>query len=447
MTSDPFDAGSGDAGSGHAGSGDAKSGDAKSNGVEVAGLAESSHRPSPIDSLTGLRFVAAAIVLIEHFPAMLPWVDAEALSQGGAGVGLFFVLSGFVLVYNYANWFVDGFARVRPFWRARLARIYPLHVIALVLITIILVVKDDGVFDRSWSAIGISWTANLLLLHAWIPSVVFHSWNGPSWSIADELFFYAAFPIFVRYVAWPVVKRRTVGLLIVGMYAISVFLFVAMSLFIARHSLDRGTDPAGTRLLLNRVVYFPPLRIWEFFIGCLLGMTFLRSQRSGVERAAGGRILGDRRWRNILIGIVIAAAVVVQFLPDCLQSACWPEAQSAAALLDFKAYVVYVPLAAALITALAWGPSLLSGILEHPVLVLLGEARYAVYILQWLVARLISGSSPPGWIVSWLAVIATIAVGVVAHLLVETPVRRWLRGPAEPPTATTTKPLESTEVR
>jgi peptidoglycan/LPS O-acetylase OafA/YrhL len=433
MTSDPFDAESGGVGT---------------NGIEVAALAESSARPSPIRSLTGLRFVAAAIVLIEHFPAMLPWVDAEALAQGGAGVGLFFVLSGFVLVYNYADWFFDGFARGRPFWRARFARIYPLHVIALVLITIILVVQNDEITDQSSGVIVISWIANLLLLHAWVPSVVFHSWNGPSWSISDELFFYAAFPFFVRYVAWPVVKRRTVGLLLVGMYAISLFLFVAMSLFIARQSLSRGTDPVGTRLLLNRVVYFPPLRIWEFFIGCLLGMSFLRSQRTGVKGTAERRILGDRRWRNILVGIAIAGAVAVQFLPDCLQSACWPDAQSAAAMLDFKTYVVYVPLAALLIAALAWGPSLLSSILEHPVLVLLGEASYAVYILQWPVARLINapGLPPPGWITSWLAVIATIAVGVVAHLVVENPLRRRLRGPAGPRTASATKPLNSTEV-
>ena len=64
----------------------------------------------PIDALTGLRFFAALIVAVSHFPQIIP-IDGLHVAlerQGAAGVTIFFVLSGFVLTYNYA----DTFARL-----------------------------------------------------------------------------------------------------------------------------------------------------------------------------------------------------------------------------------------------------------------------------------------------------------------------------------------------
>src|SRR5262249_26048672 len=91
-------------------------------------------RRGDIPTLTGLRFVAAFTILFMH---TLEWTspinDAGFLTLLAAAVGLigmplFFVLSGFVIHYNYgASFHEQPYATsLRNFFSARFARIYPL---------------------------------------------------------------------------------------------------------------------------------------------------------------------------------------------------------------------------------------------------------------------------------------------------------------------------------
>ena len=124
----------------------------------------------------------------------------------------------------------------------------------------------------------------------------------------------------------------------------------------------------------------------------------------------------------------------IQLVASCLRSACAPDATSASAFVNIHAYIVYVPVAVALLAALAWGSTIISPLLEHPVLQELGNASYAIYILQWATWELAFDwrSSPPGWLAAWIAVLCTIAVAIAVHRYVETPLREMLRGRARP---------------
>jgi peptidoglycan/LPS O-acetylase OafA/YrhL len=91
----------------------------------------------PIPALTGLRFVAAFIVLIGHsvtflltFPGdVLPTWERYLHFLGGLGMPLFFVLSGFVIHYNYSEPIeIGGWPNVYNFFVARFARLYPLYI-------------------------------------------------------------------------------------------------------------------------------------------------------------------------------------------------------------------------------------------------------------------------------------------------------------------------------
>jgi len=57
--------------------------------------------------LTGLRFVAAFYVFLFHIHIRWPLAGQpflkNVLDQGAVGMSLFFVLSGFVLAYRYAD--------------------------------------------------------------------------------------------------------------------------------------------------------------------------------------------------------------------------------------------------------------------------------------------------------------------------------------------------------
>src|SRR6476661_1182191 len=89
-----------------------------------------------LPALTGVRFFAAFYVVLFHFTlwyfAAAPQWVRNIVSSGYVGVDLFFVLSGFVLTYTYL---VPGASHVprREFWVARIARIYPMYLVALAL--------------------------------------------------------------------------------------------------------------------------------------------------------------------------------------------------------------------------------------------------------------------------------------------------------------------------
>jgi peptidoglycan/LPS O-acetylase OafA/YrhL len=155
-----------------------------------------------LDALTGLRIVAAMWVFLHHFsdvifgllPALLflePLFD-----RGGAGVDLFFMLSGFILAYTYLARLgagVKGTSYV-GFIRLRIARVYPVHIATLLSSLVLMVgasfagVQVGGTVHTPWALVQ-----NLLLVQAWFNQP--YSWNGVAWSVSAEWFVYLAFPL------------------------------------------------------------------------------------------------------------------------------------------------------------------------------------------------------------------------------------------------------------
>ncbi len=91
--------------------------------------------PADIRPLTGLRFVAAFWLLIYFFWERFdlgPRDSIGIVQAGNYGVDLFFILSGFVLAHVYGPQVEAKAFSWRSFVWARLARIYPLHLICLV---------------------------------------------------------------------------------------------------------------------------------------------------------------------------------------------------------------------------------------------------------------------------------------------------------------------------
>jgi peptidoglycan/LPS O-acetylase OafA/YrhL len=138
-----------------------------------------------LDALTGIRFVAAALVVVHHLAGFGGFNSSleSGVSLGDGAVSMFFELSGFVLFYAY-----DGIIDVRRYAVARFARIYPLHITCIGLI-LIFVNPYSGLANR------LILLDNALLLQSYVPvSNLFFSVNSPSWSISTEAFFYLCFP-------------------------------------------------------------------------------------------------------------------------------------------------------------------------------------------------------------------------------------------------------------
>jgi peptidoglycan/LPS O-acetylase OafA/YrhL len=135
-----------------------------------------------IKPLTSLRFFAAAGVIYGHF--------GYAYNTAGLGVSFFFMLSGFILTHSYyQNFNSFKFSKIKSLWISRAARIYPLHLITL-LVSIPLAFHEGG-------SIGIpALIENATLLQAWYPNhIQVFSFNSVSWTLSNEIFFYLVLPI------------------------------------------------------------------------------------------------------------------------------------------------------------------------------------------------------------------------------------------------------------
>src|SRR5207248_3736682 len=155
-------------------------------------------RKVELSSLTGIRFYAALLVYLAHIraiPGMKAFIGAAWLIDAGhIGVSFFFVLSGFILTYNYADLFRDGVS-ARDYSRfvwGRLTKIYPVHFLATVVVLPISILSPGLPID--WRAVPV----HLGLLQCLWPSTTpafYEQLNVPSWSISCEWFFYALAPV------------------------------------------------------------------------------------------------------------------------------------------------------------------------------------------------------------------------------------------------------------
>jgi peptidoglycan/LPS O-acetylase OafA/YrhL len=344
-------------------------------GPQAPGLRGGLGRSQELVELTSARFLAALVVVLFHYLDFVPypWGLAQLARQGQAGVGFFFVLSGFVLAYNYHGAFAahPTSERLRSFYAARLARIFPLHVVALVAITPLV----------GWPEL-LPWLLNLAMAHALVPvQRVIYPWNVPSWSISCEAVFYLAFPFLLPRIRRP--ARWLLPLWVAGGASC-----LALSL--------------GFSELAGKVS--PMARGWEFAIGCAIGVLYM------------GGFRFQRPNRALAVGLAGTLALCfLPFLGGYKGYLVWLLAQ----------YVLFTPFFALTILALASGPTFASGLLVKPWMRHLGLASYALYITHWIPLYLLRHDHAPGWPLAYMA--GSLVLASVLHRWVEAPAREWLR--------------------
>lgn len=171
------------------------------------------------ERLEALRGVAALAVLWHHSP-FIDGARAPLAEVGYLFVDFFFVLSGFVMTHAYAARIADGLG-FRTFLVRRLARLYPLHLLTLLLwggyvlakiaAAAALELQDEDPLHGQTVA---SFAANLLLLHA-AGATDGLTWNYPSWSVSAEtaayLLFFAASAALGRRARWLFVAAVVIG--------------------------------------------------------------------------------------------------------------------------------------------------------------------------------------------------------------------------------------------
>ena len=365
-------------------------------------------------ALTTARFFAAFHILLFHSWAMKGLSSAPTWFQQFASVGyvavsFFFILSGFILIYTYAGKSLD----LGRFWRARLARLYPVYLVSLALTAPFFfygVLKMH--IPYLWYFQGrLASTVVLVLtmLQAWVPMAAL-GWNGPAWAVSVEIFFYVLFPLLLARFE-RISNQRLAAIALAGwMVAVAT----AIGYVVLRPDHVVANSSTDFLFWLSALKFFPLMRLPEFVVGLACGYWFVRGGHN--PELATPLVLGGT-----------AVALIITALSPLIP---YPVMHTA----------LYAPAFAAIICGLALRPEWAS-FLEWRWLVLLGESSYCFYLLHVLIIGMFLFPNPEHITVPSLgrwfcgAVTATV-VAVLAFRYVEEPARKWLRGkPPEGPTS------------
>lgn len=331
-------------------------------------------------SLTSLRFLAAALVVLYH-SSIQSTADLSqpyaALRFGYLGVTFFFVLSGFVLVWSAR----DG-DTVGGFYRRRFARVWPLHALTVMLAVLLATL---ALIDQRGPVAA--FPLNLALLQAWSGDVdVIYGFNGVSWSLSAEAFFYALFPLLLLRA-----RRHGPVATIAG----------GVALLLAGGVLAEATGAMWVAVSL------PAYRVGEFVVG--MGLALL--VRRGVSRVPPLLAMG------VLAGSYTALVVGNRLSAGTLADHAW-----VAALVVLPG--VALVLVAYATRDLAGG----GGWLTRPVAVRLGAWSFALYLVHELVLRVAHPVMVDRLWVAPVAVVVALALAGALHEWVEQPLERRLRG-------------------
>ncbi len=369
-----------------------------------------------LPALTSLRFFAAAYVVVHHlidfallhqqipvWRARDTWYLAWG-TQGHVGVTFFFVLSGFILAWSYHAVFSQQTmerGRLRRFWVARIARVWPMHALTFVwFLGVALVAVTDGA--GAWT---VAWTGalNLLLLHAWPPvggpDGLAATFNDPAWTLSVEAFFYVVFPAIV----WVPAARLRWGVMRLLALATVGWVCLGVAGLLLQHS-EMG---------YWAVRVFPPLRLPDFVLGLCLGLVFVQMAPHTLRPSVWGTVL------EVMALALVAAALLL-----------WSTMLADAVPRTLTISFVYLPVLGWLVYVFACGRGAVTRLLSHPWCVWLGEISYALYLVHFFLIRAAYKFGLYDTLGIWgttLALIAaTIAVAGVCHVWFERPARRWI---------------------
>ncbi|WP_298535021.1 acyltransferase [uncultured Algibacter sp.] len=369
-------------------------------------------------NLTSLRGIAAILVAVLHFHFFVTPVAtshmAHVIDKFYLMVDLFFILSGFIMCYVYESSFNKGVSKTRykNFIVARLARIYPLHVLTIgaeVLIFICLVSKigydNLGPFKQHLYRLdGIP--VQLAFLQT-IGIYNFDTWNAPAWSLNAEWWAYVLFPFL--FIAFRKLKGVTKFIPII--LAVLGWVLIEFVLSAKEPFMDFPLNPDKKTLDVNW--HYGTLRgIIGFICGMGIWLIF--------EKVRFKSILGNG-WTLIMVA-------VISFLSMLLG---WYD-------------VVTVFLFAIIILASAYGSKGIDKFYRIAILNKLGVWSFSIYIWHMILIHVILipftkvGANPkkvfqgfidqvPSFLLLLGFLVLASIIGWISFKYIETPTRKWIK--------------------
>jgi peptidoglycan/LPS O-acetylase OafA/YrhL len=307
--------------------------------------------------IQGLRGVAVILVLLYHAAAVLP--------GGFIGVDVFFVISGYVIAGSLQReWTSTGGISFRRFYARRVRRLLPalaLLTVSTVLVSILFQSPNGPQQETAKTAFGATaFVANFVIFRSIGDYFSPIAENNPLlhiWSLSVEEQFFLVFPAAMA-IGWSLARRQGTNRSIAAWIVAGVFLIPSILLSVsASYSLvDIPLIGGPSRLF---AFYSSFTRAWEFAVGALL--VLLAPQLSRLPEWLLARLSGT--------GFVLILGSAVIISEDWI----------------FPGFVVLLPVtgAAALILSGSTRRSAGRTMLEHPLLVWIGDLSYSWYLWHW----------------------------------------------------------------
>ncbi|MEZ9324216.1 acyltransferase family protein [Vibrio cyclitrophicus] len=291
---------------------------------------------SRIEQLTGLRFFAALLVFVSH----IKWSDSldiyqKIFKEGYVGVSFFFILSGFVLSLSYKEKIATGLISLKRYFFLRFARLTPLHFATCLPFVIFSLYKGD--------LNVVKLLLNISYLQSFIPhSEVYFSFNAPSWSLSNEMFFYICF--------FPLAMVTLRNLLVKTTF---LFFVVVLSALVVTMTLKEDVLLGGASFAHWLFYIFPGFRVLEFLVGMILYEVWKRGVRLKV-------IFIPISYLVLLVSMYFASEV--------------PEA--------YRMSLYYLPASVLLLFSHLTDDGIVNRFYSTKLMVLLGNASFAFYLIH-----------------------------------------------------------------
>jgi len=342
-----------------------------------------------LHSLQSMRGIAVMLIVLLHIYAFeaKAGVGAAILPQwlifGSSGVDLFFVVSGFVMVYTTEG-IAGHWRELLKFLYKRITRIYPLYWLLTASLLLAYTLFPQHIHRADLSSVDFT-KAILLYPQEHLPYLVV------GWTLIHEMYFYLVFSIFILF------ERKYLPPLLLA-WLLTV---IALS----------NTNLSQSSPLIHLIAH--PLTL-EFILGCFAAI-LLQNKRAFIPRAI------------VLFGTLalIGCWVAHQSVTQGAEISGW-----------FRAVLFGVPYS--LIVYGATASELNTTRPSNRIFTLLGDASYSIYLLHFLViscvskifAELVSTPSPTVsdnllYILSCLA--ASCLLGVASFHYIERKLIRWMR--------------------
>jgi len=328
------------------------------------------------------------MVFFSHCFLIGPYFENSWWEEGYVGVSFFFVLSGFIIAYNYRDKLKQGVVTKRQFWVARIARIYPLHILTLCGIALV-----GGYVASDMSDWIKHFLPNLFLVHAFIPFHEYYfSFNGPSWSLGGEQLFYFLFPFLALFFA-PSNKRLywVIGALIV---------LTPIAMFFTSEEYIRA------------VWYVNPLtRLFNFILGMFLFALY--DKHRNINWSGSKATFYEV---GVLALFILSCIFAVNYIPQVYR----------------YSYYYWLPISL-LIFVFAHSKGMLSRALSNKCFVALGKISFSFYLIHFLAlkayAKLMGylGGNIPEQFGAVLVLIVVILLSAISYCYFEKPTDRLVK--------------------